>query len=103
MPISVSVIIPTFNRAHMLTCAIESALRQTRSPDEIVIVDDCSTDNTQQLLESWKRGEPRIKVISHTVNQRPAGARNSGVLNASGDVVAFLDSDDTWRSGHLES
>jgi glycosyltransferase involved in cell wall biosynthesis len=88
--LSVSVIIPTYNRADLVVEAVESALNQTRQPDEIVVVDDGSTDNTQQVL---KRYGPPVVVLWQP-NQRQSAARNYGMKVAKGEVFVFLDSDD---------
>lgn len=97
--LSVSVVIPTFNRASFLQCAIDSVLSQTFDNFELVIVDDGSTDGTKTLVESYC--DPRIRFLS-TNNQGPARARNIGIENAKGDLVAFLDSDDCWFPEKLE-
>jgi glycosyltransferase involved in cell wall biosynthesis len=99
---AISVIIPTYNRAHLLEPAIDSALGQTLPPIEVVVVDDCSTDDTRERLLRWQDRDPRIRPVFQDVNQGPSGARNRGVLEARGEVVAFLDSDDRWRPTHLE-
>jgi len=95
---TVSVIIPTYNRASMLAEALESALRQTLLPDEIVVVDDGSTDNTAQVVAGFGA---RVRSI-HQKNAGPSAARNHGIATATGDFVAFLDSDDLWPKDRLE-
>ena len=99
----VSVIIPTYNRAAMLEEAIQSALRQTCRPAEVIVVDDASKDSTRAALESVARRDARVRPLFLEKNRGPAGARNAGVAAAKGDVVAFLDSDDLWHADHLES
>ncbi len=96
--VDVSVVIPTKNRREMVTAAVRSVLDQTPPPREILVVDDGSTDGTSQALEAL--GEPRVRVLPA---DRPgaAGARNTGVLEAKGDLVAFLDADDEWLPGKL--
>jgi glycosyltransferase involved in cell wall biosynthesis len=96
----VSVVIPAYNRAHSVGRAIESAMAQTRAPDEIIVVDDCSSDATREVLTEWRR-EPRVRLVFLAKNSGPAGARNAGVEAATGDLIAFLDSDDLWLPGHL--
>jgi len=91
MPGSVSVLIATYNRADLLPQALESLFNQTRVPDEIVVVDDGSTDNTPELLKSYGS---QLKVIRQENRGLPA-ARNVGLRAATGDLIAFLDSDDT--------
>jgi glycosyltransferase involved in cell wall biosynthesis len=95
--LSTSVIIPTYNRSELVCRAVESALRTIVPGDEIIIVDDGSTDGTLTRLEPL-RDRVRIIVAPH----RGAGAtRNRGIAEAEGDLVAFLDSDDEWADDHL--
>ena len=96
--LTVSLIIPTYNRASLLPNAIDSVLTQTRVPDEIIVVDDGSTDNTIKVLEPY---QPRVKVLRQT-NQGPSASRNSGLRAATGDLIAFLDSDDTLTTDSVE-
>ncbi len=88
----VSVIIPTFNRVHVLESALDSVLAQTYSPIEIIVVDDGSTDRTQELLAGY--GD-KIKVFTQT-NQGVSAARNLGIRHSKGAFIALLDSDDAW-------
>jgi glycosyltransferase involved in cell wall biosynthesis len=89
---SVSIIIPAYNAAKYLRESVESALAQTYSEREIIIVDDGSTDGTSQILAEY--GDA-IRVI-HQTNQGSAAACNTGVAVAQGEWVAFLDADDVW-------
>lgn len=89
---SVSVIITTFNRKNLVVRAIESVVAQTRQPDEIIIVDDGSSDNTFQLI---KANYPDIKSFRQE-NHGISHARNTGISKAEGAWLAFLDSDDEW-------
>ena len=93
-------IIPTYNRAHVLPRAIESVLTQTHGNFELIIVDDGSTDNTSKVVESFE--DPRIKYYSHNKNQNASAARNMGIRHATGEYIAFLDSDDEWDENKLE-
>jgi glycosyltransferase involved in cell wall biosynthesis len=95
---SVSVVIPTYNRAQIVAEAVESALAQTVSPLEVIVVDDGSSDGTRQRLASF--GD-RIVYIKQE-NQGVSAARNTGVRAARGDLIAFLDSDDVWHPRKLE-
>lgn len=88
----ISVIIPTYNRARLLGEALESVLRQEEPAFEILVVDDGSTDETDELLR--KHGD-RVRVLRQE-NRGPAAARNLGIEQARGDYIAFLDSDDVW-------
>lgn len=94
----VSVIIPTYNRARLISEAIESILAQTYKHIELIVVDDGSTDDTQVVLSSY--GD-KIRVILQQ-NAGPAIARNRGISIAKGDIIAFLDSDDQWLPTKLE-
>ena len=90
---SVSVIVPTYNRAHMLKEAIDSVLAQTYQAFELIVVDDGSTDDTRRLLSSY--GSHRINIV-YQKNAGVSAARNRGIRSASGELIALLDSDDYW-------
>lgn len=96
----VSVVIPTYNRADVLPRAVKSVLTQTFQDFEIIIVDDCSKDNTAEVVAKFT--DPRIKYIRHDRNKGGNAARNTGVKAALGSFVAFLDSDDQWLPEKLE-
>lgn len=89
----ISVVIPTYNCARYLPLALNSVLAQTRQADEIIVVDDGSSDGSQVLAE--QRYGSRIRYIRQA-NAGPAAARNNGIRAASGDVIGFLDADDIW-------
>jgi len=93
-PPTVSVVLPTYNRAHCLPRALESVLRQTYEDIEVIVVDDCSTDTTQSYLAGIK--DPRLRVLKHEKNKGGGGARNTGIAAARGELIAFQDSDDEW-------
>jgi glycosyltransferase involved in cell wall biosynthesis len=94
----VSVVIPAFNRAHTLRRAVDSVLNQTYTNIEVLIIDDGSTDNTHEVLRLY--GD-KIRWWSQK-NAGPSRARNSGINEAKGEYVAFLDSDDAWAPKKLE-
>ena len=96
---TVSVVIPCFNRENRLGLAIESALSQTRPPLEVIVVDDGSTDGSRRVAESFGG---TVRVIG-TPNRGPSSARNTGIREATGEWVAFLDSDDVWSEDKLET
>ena len=93
----VSVIIPTYNRAHLLNRAIDSALAQCREGDEIIVIDDGSKDGSAELVRKY--GDPVQLIVSE--NSGAGAARNKGVARAKCDLIAFLDSDDTWMDGKI--
>lgn len=95
----VSVIIPTYNRRRWVIEAIDSVLGQTMDDREVIVVDDGSTDGTDEALTRYKR---RIRTV-HRPNGGPAAARNYGTMIALGEWVCFLDSDDEWGPHTLES
>ena len=94
---NISVIIPTHNRAHTISQAIESVLKQSLPPTEIIIIDDGSTDGTAELVQNKF---PNCRYL-HQQNQGVSSARNSGISAASGEWLAFLDSDDEWMPDKL--
>ena len=96
-----SVVIPTWNRAHVVCEAVESALAQRHRAVEVIVVDDASTDNTGELLKSTFGA--RIHVLRLAFRRGPGAARNAGALFACGEFVAFLDSDDVWLPGKLDA
>jgi glycosyltransferase involved in cell wall biosynthesis len=94
----VSVIIPTYNSGHLVVEAVASALAQSLAPAEVIVVDDGSTDDTRQRLAPFG---PPLRYI-HQVNQGVAAARNTGLHEATGELIAFLDADDVWHPLKLE-
>ncbi|MCK4792141.1 MAG: glycosyltransferase family 2 protein [Desulfobacteraceae bacterium] len=99
-PCLVSVIIPTYNRAHLIRRAIESVLNQTCQDFEIIVIDDGSIDDTKEVIESFN--DERILYIRHNRNKGGAAARNTGIQAAKGEYIAFQDSDDEWLPEKLE-
>lgn len=95
----VSVIIPTYNRASMVVECIESILAQTYTDYEVIVVDDGSTDNTEQALKPYSG---KINYIKQQYNQGLAAARNRGIKEARGEHITFLDNDDIWLPDKLE-
>lgn len=92
----ISVVIPTHNRADLLPRAIKSIQNQTLAVDEIIVVSDGSTDNTDEVVNSLKKDDNRIKLISYHPGHNGNYARNQGLAAATGDYIAFLDDDDEW-------
>ncbi|MEL6493918.1 MAG: glycosyltransferase family 2 protein [Cyanobacteria bacterium J06623_7] len=100
MNIEVSVIIPAFNTGKYISKAINSALTQTLSNIEVIVVDDCSTDNTVDIVRSFN--DPRLKLILNQQNLGAGGARNRAIAAARGKWIAVLDSDDWYAPQRLE-
>jgi glycosyltransferase involved in cell wall biosynthesis len=96
-PATFAAVIPTYQRERTVGRAIESVLQQTRPADEVIVVDDGSTDGTGHVLD----GFPSVRVIRQE-QAGSAAARNHGVRAASSTWIAFLDSDDWWEADHLE-
>jgi len=90
----VSVIIPTYNRAHLIGRAIQSVLNQTYQDFELIVVDDGSTDNTNEVIKEFSQKDKRILYIKHDKNKGGSAARNTGIKAARGEYIAFQDSDD---------
>lgn len=95
---TVTVIIPTYNRANLVCEAIDSLLAQSRVPDEIIVVDDGSTDNTFTVLQKYQ--SPVIVIKNHKKGR--SSARNTGLKRATGSLIAFLDDDDTLPSSSIQ-
>jgi len=96
----VSVIIPTYNRAEFLHSAIVSTINQTFKDIEIIVADDKSTDNTHEVVRSFK--DKRIKYLINASNMGPSATRNSAILASKGEYIAFLDDDDEWIPEKLQ-
>jgi glycosyltransferase involved in cell wall biosynthesis len=98
---NVSVIMPCFNHGEFLTDSVNSILRQTHSALELIVVDDCSTDNSGDIIRSLAEGDKRIRVLRHEHNQGLSRSRNDALRIATGEFIAFCDSDDLWQSEKL--
>ncbi len=94
----ITVVIPSFNRRHTLARALDSVFAQTAEVDEVIVVDDGSTDGSADLVTA---GYPRARLIRQA-NLGVSAARNRGIEAASGDWIALLDSDDSWRADKIE-
>ena len=99
-PVTASVVIPTHDRGRVVVEAIESALAQTHPHLEVIVVDDGSTDDTAQRVA--RMNDPRVRYV-HRPHAGVSAARNTGIALATGDLVAFLDSDDLWKPHKLET
>ena len=102
----ISVVIPLYNKESSIRTAVECALRQTCSVREVIIIDDGSTDESAKVVkglikECFWRGDGRIRLVSQA-NSGVSAARNTGIREAKGEWIAFLDADDIWKSNHIE-
>jgi len=98
---AISIITPAYKAAPFIESTIGSAQAQTYSDWEMLIVDDCSPDDTGDRVEAIAASDPRVILIRQTTNSGPAAARNVALVRANGRYVAFLDSDDLWMPGKL--
>ena len=98
----ISVIVPVHNAAGYLHRALRSVLRQTLNDFELILVDDCSTDESTKILEYYRERDERVRLFSTATNSGPGVARNVGLRNAKGRYIAFLDADDFWIKDKLE-
>ncbi len=97
----VSIITPAYNAGRFIGETIESVIRQTHPAWEMIIVDDCSSDNTGQIVRHYQQQDERIKLVTLPQNAGVANARNTGLQMARGRYVAFLDADDIWLDDKL--
>jgi teichuronic acid biosynthesis glycosyltransferase TuaG len=97
----VSIVTPAYKAARFIGDTIRSVIAQDYGNWEMLIVDDCSPDNTVELVEKLQSQDSRIRLIRQPVNGGPAAARNAALKNSSGRYVAFLDSDDLWMPGKI--
>ena len=95
-----SVVIPLYNKENFIENTIQSLLNQTFSDFEVLVVNDCSTDTSEQLVARFD--DPRINIIQHSVNKGLSASRNTGIKLANANYIAFLDADDLWKPSFLE-
>jgi len=98
----ISIIVPSFNREHTILRTLNSVIKQTYTNIEIIVVDDCSTDNTVPLIKSIMKNEPRLQLLINLENKGANFTRNRGVKHAKGKYISFLDSDDEWYLETIE-
>lgn len=103
MKILVTVIIPVYNTENFIISCLESVLNQTYKNFEVIVIDDGSTDSTLAVLNDYqcRYKIPNLRIV-HQINSGPSAARNIGIQLAKGEYIAFLDSDDIWKSNKLE-
>lgn len=102
MSFLVSIIMPAYNAEKLISDSINSVLSQTYKNFELIVIDDCSQDQTSQVVENFILKDKRVKLIKNIKNKGVAETRNTGLDQAKGDYVAFLDSDDKWDNNKLE-
>lgn len=102
LPISVSVIVPVYNGERYLSACLDSLIRQTLHAIEIIVVDDCSTDKTPNILQEYAKKDERIHVIRNETNLRQGLSRNKALATARGEYVGFVDSDDWVDASYFE-
>ena len=90
----ISVLVAVYNVEQYLKHCIDSILNQTYKNLEIILVDDCSTDKSGQICDNYAKKDSRVKVIHHKKNECLSGVRNTGIINATGELVSFIDADD---------
>lgn len=98
----ISIIMPTYNCAKFIGRTIESVINQTYDNWELIIVDDCSKDNTEEVVKEYIKKDERINYYKFETNQGAAMARTESMKRAKGNYMAFLDSDDLWYKDKLE-
>lgn len=99
----ISIIVPVYNAGAYIEETIAMVCAQTYQNWELILVDDCSKDDSRQKIENcMAKGDGRIRLIAKTVNEGAARARNTGLENAQGRFIAFLDADDIWMQDKLE-
>ncbi|OIJ11705.1 glycosyl transferase [Anaerobacillus alkalilacustris] len=98
----ISVITPAYNTAKFIRETMDSVIAQTYSSWEMIIVDDCSSDDTVNIVQQYEQKDTRIQLITLQENSGPAVARNTAIRHAKGRYLAFIDSDDQWMPDKLE-
>ena len=99
---SVSIVMPAYNAAKTIRESIASVIAQTYEDWELIVIDDCSTDNTPELVRNIAANDSRIRLLINEHNLGAASTRNIGIIEAQSDRIAFLDSDDLWHKDKLE-
>lgn len=99
---SISIITPSYNSEKFISATIDSVLAQTYKNWEMIIVDDLSPDDSNEIIEEYCKKDERIRLIKLEKNSGPAVARNKAIEEAKGRYIAFLDADDLWKPQKLE-
>jgi glycosyltransferase involved in cell wall biosynthesis len=99
---TIATVIPVYNAEAYIDETLNSVATQLRSPEQIVVINDGSTDQTMERILDWdRRRGPRLTIIEQS-NQCVSAARNRGIEHCQADLIAFLDADDLWLPPHLE-
>lgn len=98
----ISIVVPVYNASRFLDETIKTVLDQTYEDWELVFIDDCSTDNSQEIIKQYMKKDKRIKYFRQEQNGGPALARNKGIDESKGNFLCFLDADDLWDKDKLE-
>lgn len=98
----VSIVTPVYNSEKFISETIESIQSQTYRNWELLLIDDCSKDNSYEIIKNYMQNDDRIKYIKLEKNSGAAVSRNTGIKNAKGRFIAFIDSDDLWEAKKLE-
>ena len=98
----ISIITPNYNASKYIAATIESVQKQTYSNWELLIVDDCSSDNSVEIIKTFQKNDARIKLLELTQNAGPAIVRNEGIKQAQGNYLTFIDADDIWLPNFIE-
>lgn len=98
----ISIVVPTYNSSETIKTTIESILNQSFQNFELIIVDDCSKDNTIELIQEYKASDKRVSLYKNKENLGAGFSRNYGILKAKYNYIAFCDSDDEWDRRKLE-
>lgn len=98
----VSIIVPVFNAERFISDTINSVLNQSYNNWELILVNDCSSDESKNIILSYAKNDKRIKLINNNTNSKAAISRNNGIKNAKGRFICFLDADDLWDQEKLK-
>ncbi len=99
---TISIITPVYNSEKFIENTLNSIINQTYKNWELLLIDDCSSDQSVTIINHYIKDNPNIKLIKNTINEGAAVSRNKGIMMAQGDYIAFLDADDIWKPEKLE-
>ncbi|MGB0377090.1 MAG: glycosyltransferase family 2 protein [Flavobacteriaceae bacterium] len=99
----VSIIMPSYNSSLYIDEAVQSVINQSYQDWELIVIDDCSKDNSVEIIQAYLQKDSRIILLSQSENGGPAKSRNIGIQKAEGRYITFLDSDDFWEPDFLQT